>query len=182
MRNIKLTIYIIFDILVIIALLIFLSKAINAGLRDALTGVYNRSKFDYTLKKKIKGKMDFALILMDIDDFKKINDTYGHEFGDEVLREIGDVLLYFEQMKNEAFRVGGEEFCILLDCNKRMDAINNAELIRLKIQSLVFSQDKKVTVSMGVAFKGQSDDLYKLADEYLYTSKKNGKNQVTYNL
>lgn len=147
---------------------------------DALTGVLNRGGFDQILNSKIKEKRDFALILIDIDEFKDVNDNYGHAVGDIVLKKISKML--GEQFRSLDYicRIGGDEFAvIMMDVRKdfgnkiinKIDEIN--ELLSSSTNDIPL-----VSLSVGTAFmdKGSSSDsLFKDADNALYYVKKHGK-------
>ena len=147
---------------------------------DALTGVLNRGGFDQILNSSIKEKRDFALILIDIDEFKDVNDNYGHAVGDIVLKKISKML--GEQFRSLDYicRIGGDEFAvIMMDVRKdfgnkiinKIDEIN--ELLSSSTNDIPL-----VSLSVGTAFmdKGSSSDsLFKDADNALYYVKKHGK-------
>lgn len=147
---------------------------------DALTGVLNRGGFDQILNSNIKEKRDFALILIDIDEFKDVNDNYGHAVGDIVLKKISKML--GEQFRSLDYicRIGGDEFAvIMMDVRKdfgnkiinKIDEIN--ELLSSSTNDIPL-----VSLSVGTAFmdKGSSSDsLFKDADNALYYVKKHGK-------
>ncbi|MET3576964.1 diguanylate cyclase [Bhargavaea ullalensis] len=152
---------------------------------DPLTGLANRRTFEEMLQKLLgRRKKDgtaVALIMLDIDRFKLVNDTYGHDTGDEVLKTIGRTL----QRETDgvlAARVGGEEFCVLLSgaVAHLPGAAQFAEQVRLAVENS--DSEIPVTVSLGVAEAQDGDDpadLYRRADRMLYESKQNGRNRVT---
>lgn len=151
---------------------------------DGLSGVYNRSKFDedfYTGKKKWKS---IGLIVTDIDNFKKLNDTYGHSFGDKILKENSEIISeYCKKNKGvKIYRYGGEEF-VLLCKNKRKNEIRDiAEDIRQLIERKEREYKLEVTISVGCSYSENEkrDNLFEKADDNLYISKENGKNRVTF--
>ena len=152
---------------------------------DKLTGAFNRLKWEETLTDEInrvkRSKQNLSLIIFDIDHFKKINDTYGHDVGDLVLIEV--VKLAQEQIRktDSLYRIGGEEFTILTpytDCDR---ALNLAERVRKTIDNHIFEEVEHITISMGVTQFTESDELkqfVKRADMALYQSKQGGRNQV----
>ena len=160
----------------------------DLALTDGLTSLYNKRYFtnrlDQEFERHIRNHSAMSVIQIDIDFFKKINDSYGHHTGDEVLKKIAS-LIKENCRKNEiAARVGGEEMCIIADCDES-EAYNLAERIRQKIQNLNFTQQDigiPITASFGVAIADESTltalDIYQHADEALYIAKKTGRNKV----
>ena len=144
---------------------------------DALTGLYNKGAFSRRYHSLQRRRRCFGLIMMDVDDFKTINDSNGHKTGDRVLVRFSKQLEKNCRHGCTAYRVGGEEFCILIKNIKKSPPYEIAENIRAAAAGLVWQNGIKVTISSGVAI-GKSRDLYKEADRRLYISKKNGKNQV----
>ena len=120
--------------------------------------------------------------MLDIDDFKVINDTYGHDAGDIVLQTIGEILNYRCREKTiEAFRYGGEEFALLIYAGELLSPLAIAENIRHEIVAQKWQFDETITVSIGVADKTNTEkdmSIIKQADIFLYYAKKHGKNQV----
>jgi diguanylate cyclase (GGDEF)-like protein len=159
------------------------------ALTDGLTSLYNKRYFSNRLKQEfnryLRQKSDIALIQIDIDFFKGINDNYGHHIGDEVLKAIAKIIRENCRINEIAARVGGEELSIIAyDCQEEA-AYKLAERIRQKIQEFDFSSlgiPIPVTASFGVAVADAStkkdSDLYKNADEALYVAKKSGRNRV----
>ena len=158
---------------------------------DALTGVSNRRAFDDAMQRMMSESVadgsDLCLVLVDIDHFKKFNDTHGHLVGDQVLRFVAQEMEQCVKGRDLLARYGGEEFGILLPATPIDGASMLADNIRAIIETQVIRSaeaDKplNVTVSMGVArFRpGESaSDLIERADACLYESKKNGRNRVT---
>lgn len=151
---------------------------------DGLTNIFNRKKISerisYELKKFDKAKK-INLIMFDIDNFKHINDTYGHDMGDEVLIKIADTARKCIRQQDSIGRWGGEEFMILLPQSKKENAVEIAERIRKAIEELKWKEIKQVTISLGVAEVREEDDLqsfYKRVDNRLYYAKQHGKNRV----
>ncbi|MBW4649457.1 MAG: diguanylate cyclase [Kastovskya adunca ATA6-11-RM4] len=162
-------------------------KLREQAIRDGLTGLFNRRYFEETLPKELaraaQGKYPLAIILMDIDYFKKINDTFGHQGGDRVLKVFGNVLRRHTRFSDMACRYGGEEFVLALPNMPWEQACQCAEQIRLSFQVLgVESGEQEIfaTVSVGLAMfpdDGEtSDDLLQLADKALYAAKADGRN------
>jgi diguanylate cyclase (GGDEF)-like protein len=158
--------------------------------RDGLTHIYNRRTFDERLVHELKRRQRYghnlALLMVDLDHFKSINDSYGHQAGDEVLRRVGRILQESLRSTDLAARYGGEEFAVLLPHTSEKDACRLAERIRSSIESEVFMQDGeqfRVTASIGVASveAGSLDrdgDLVLKADQALYEAKRNGRNMT----
>ena len=156
---------------------------------DGLTGLYNRREIVRRIRQKVEernqGDMsgDLSLIMLDIDDFKKINDTYSHQEGDQVIRALSSIL---RDVKNNVpsasiGRWGGEEFMIMLPESEINKAVEIAEKIRAEFASVSYENAGCQTVSVGViqAKNGEAaNSLYIRVDEALYTAKANGKNQV----
>lgn len=158
----------------------------NRAARDHLTGAYNRSYlqeffpvFQQTAKKAHK---HVGFILFDIDHFKAINDTYGHNLGDEVLIALVKLIVATIRADDLLIRWGGEEFLVLVKINKIEDAQQIAENLRLKIAAHPFAQNLQVTCSFGVTIdtiQSQIERTIELADQALYQSKETGRNKVT---
>jgi diguanylate cyclase len=155
---------------------------------DFLTGLHNVRQFDqlfyhYVNEAKKNGKY-LSLLLIDIDFFKNINDTYGHLEGDRILKEVGEILCRTSRDIDIVSRNGGEEFSIILPNCSYSHALEVAERIRLGIEQHTFilgnGMKIPVTVSIGVATYPdiESDDLYYRADQKLYQAKENGRNRV----
>lgn len=157
---------------------------------DFLTSLYNRRSFDRSLNDLIenfyKNRYPFTLILLDVDNFKSINDKYGHLVGDRVLKEIASILRLFLRANTIIARTGGEEFGIILPGVTLENAIKVAERIRNIIENREIKIDKhtlKVTVSIGVTEVKQNDNIYSIyerVDKALYKAKNNGKNRVEF--
>ena len=161
----------------------------NAATSDRMTNLFNKYYFISQLKKQISyskryGKT-FSLLMIDIDDFKKINDTYGHQTGDEALKFVAFKIMSSIRENDIAARYGGEEFTIILPETDSQNAFLVAERIREAIANEVLEIDAnqiKITASIGIAtFPDDAndwEDLIKKADERLYKAKKAGKNIV----
>lgn len=157
---------------------------------DRLTGLNNRGYWEECLAHEYarhrRYQSSAALVMFDIDHFKKVNDTYGHPAGDKVIQAVADVVR--EQMRDTDYagRYGGEEFVILLPDIDSAGAQVFAERLRLRIEALVVSHEEqqiRFTVSLGVADLSVPMDAYKQlierADQALYASKKGGRNQTS---
>ncbi len=152
--------------------------------RDSLTGLPNRSAFEEHLVALMAGGGTFSLVLVDLDDFKRVNDTLGHQEGDRVLREASRVALQQLRVYEEIFRVGGEEFAIVVFGGKAA-AYAVAERVRLALaREERRGREGLPTISAGVAeypTDGSTRDmLYRRADEALYAAKAAGKNCVSF--
>lgn len=151
---------------------------------DGLTGILNRKSFDSMVKEWVDSKQPFTLILLDIDFFKVVNDTYGHLVGDEVLKYLATMICTVPQEKEfYCFRYGGEEFVILLKNNDVEKAVEMAEHLRKEIAKTQSPTGKPITVSLGVTSLHQDDKfpwaVIERADQALYESKTNGRNRTT---
>jgi diguanylate cyclase (GGDEF)-like protein len=155
---------------------------------DALTGMPNSRAARDTLKRMVaqaaRSGSPLAAVLLDLDHFKQINDTYGHGAGDDVLASIGATLTSGVRESDFAGRYGGEEFLMLLPDTSAEDAAAVAEKIRALIaQTVVTGVEQPITASLGVSAFPQhaidGDTLMRSADRALYTSKRNGRNRVT---
>ncbi|SFV53630.1 hypothetical protein MNB_SV-13-1173 [hydrothermal vent metagenome] len=161
------------------------NKVIKLAEHDALTGIYNRVKlhnlfpdFIYNANRYDK---DFAIILFDIDHFKKINDTYGHNVGDSVLIELTYTIKNLLRDNDIFVRWGGEEFIIVLQFASISDASKLASRLREKLEEHPFLHVGKVTCSFGVTEFRDGDTqiiLLERADEALYEAKDKGRNRV----
>lgn len=159
------------------------SKAGQVSIVDPLTGIYNRRHFDNVFNRIYNeaknSDMEFSLMIIDIDHFKKFNDTYGHDVGDKVLKTVVDkIKSNIRKNLDMFFRFGGEEFIVLTSDNK-----DGAIRLAKKLNQLEYKDVEKITISIGVSsyHKGMSkDELIKIADNNLYKAKENGRNQVVY--
>jgi len=152
---------------------------------DALTQCFNKKMFNEILtmevKKGYRYHRSFSLIIFDIDNFKKVNDTYGHLEGDHVLREIAAVCKKVIRKSDILARWGGEEFCLLLPETEIHGAALLADKLRIAIERHHFGKSCHQYCSFGVASyppEASEDDLIEMADKALYHAKRNGKNQV----
>lgn len=160
------------------------TQLMELATKDKLTGAFNRHKWD----EQIKGELAlanrghyFSLILLDIDHFKKINDSYGHDMGDKVLKHLVNSLRHRLRETDMLFRIGGEEFAVLLRDTNREDAARVAELLRRNTEMLSDSDIPSFTISLGVTDYHDMDDqerMMKRADILLYEAKHAGRNCV----
>ncbi|MGY2293069.1 sensor domain-containing diguanylate cyclase [Pseudomonas sp. SDO528_S397] len=163
------------------------AELLNLASHDALTGVYNRRRFDeklmeYSLLFQRTGRA-FALLLIDIDHFKRINDNHGHAVGDEVLRQFARLIPQTTRATDFVARYGGEEFAVLLPEIDEPDSPDVvAEKIRAAVAAAHFETVGQVTVSVGIGLAQASDstttELIKRADQQLYLAKSTGRNRV----
>lgn len=144
---------------------------------DTLTTIGNRLAFKEDLEN-LKTNDEYSMLLFDIDNFKKINDTYGHEFGDEVLSTIGKILKTIENKEISIYRVGGEEFTILFTHFNENFAMESCEYIRKSVENIHWKHPITVTISGG--FSKATKNTYAECDKRLYKAKGSGKNMIIY--
>ena len=151
---------------------------------DRLTGAWNRAHFDkiiaVELSRSVRYHQPVTLVLLDIDNFKQVNDQYGHAIGDEVLCEIVEVVRNNIRTSDMLFRWGGEEFAILAPSTSYRSATNLAETLRAKIEQHDMKTAGKITISLGIAehVSGQSEiTWFGRADAALYSAKNDGRNR-----
>ena len=151
---------------------------------DALTGAFNRRQFDAELARLAApgpSPAGAALLAIDVDHFKSVNDRFGHAAGDEVLRRVAAELAARKRRSDLLFRIGGEEFVLLLPGAGRDDALRAAESLRKRIEGAELLAGERVTVSIGLAARapGQAvDEWSRRADAALYEAKRQGRNRV----
>lgn len=151
---------------------------------DPLTGLYNRRSMDIFLSQAVESNVGFALIMCDIDDFKKVNDTYGHDFGDVVLKGVAKITTEQVREKGYVCRWGGEEILILLNNASKESSFHIAENIRRNVANNVFDLNEKwihCSLTLGIAFHEEREAVEETitrADYNLYRGKRNGKNAV----
>ncbi len=164
-------------------------KLAITSITDGLTRLYNRAEIERRIRSAIEKrenniiKNDISLIMLDIDNFKKVNDIYGHKEGDHVIQALSDVLRNETIGTHSCFigRWGGEEFMVLLAENNVEEAVQLAEKIRLAFAAVSYEIAGPQTVSIGVTQLKENEDadtIYTRVDKALYTAKANGKNQV----
>lgn len=158
------------------------------ALRDVLTGLPNRRAFEEVMTRNWERASQygtcFAVLLIDVDHFKRVNDTYGHAAGDEVLRHVADALAQQLRPAHPIFRTGGEEFAVIVPNSDIAEASVVAERLRAAVSLIavpVSGDDVRITISVGVTdsrgFEAQ-DAMLKAADAALYRAKSDGRNRV----
>ncbi len=162
----------------------------DQSVRDPLTGLFNRRHMTETLRKSISRSQQtgapLSLIAVDVDHFKKFNDTHGHDAGDMVLRAVGAALEQTCDRDEIACRIGGEEFMLILPDNTPDEAMTRAEMLRQAVEAVTVRYGEKalprITISVGVAHYPahgtMPQDLMRSADDALYAAKDKGRNQV----
>jgi diguanylate cyclase (GGDEF)-like protein len=155
---------------------------------DAHTGLFNRPYFDERLHQEVerakRASSSLALLMADVDDFKRINDSYGHPVGDTVLNAVGGLLRSAVRVFDVCARYGGDEFAILMPTSDHASALACAERIRQRVAEYEIRdghQPLRLTMSIGVAVIEPEDtpsDITRRADQYLYQAKSEGKNLV----
>lgn len=161
------------------------------ALTDGLTGLANRRRFDQLMDEATTGNgwtQPLCLMMVDIDHFKRVNDTWGHQTGDQIIRFVAGVLTKFADTHHVCARYGGEEFAVIMPATPQDEAESVAEEIRQFVERKKLkrrSTDEelgKVTVSIGIAHFEDNEtpgDLIERADKALYASKQNGRNRTT---
>jgi diguanylate cyclase (GGDEF)-like protein len=156
------------------------------ALLDSLTGLPNRRAFRQSYKRanarQIRQKSPMCLMLIDIDHFKRVNDTYGHQVGDDVLVKLAGVLTRELRGTDEVFRWGGEEFMVLLEETPEKHLAEVAERLRAAVEAERMLPNSTLTVSIGATHALPTEPVeavYPRADEALYASKRDGRNRVT---
>lgn len=157
---------------------------------DSLTRLLNHEAFyaelDERMREFVEEQEPFSLIIVDIDNFKKVNDTYGHAFGDEVIRRIAEIIRYHKGSQGICARYGGEEFAVILPHKGLNDAILQAERIRREFEKEEFETEEgqihHFSISLGVAEYNRqyptASAFFEMADKALYEAKGTGKNRV----
>ncbi len=156
------------------------------AMTDALTGLANRRRLDDSLSLVGSAEDGYSLVLIDIDFFKHVNDTYGHDAGDDVLRQLGTTLASLARPDDLVGRYGGEEFLIILPDTSAAEAKKISELARMTVARNLFPTtsvpDLQITISLGIAHSSGSHtslEALQQADKALYHSKKSGRNRST---
>jgi diguanylate cyclase (GGDEF)-like protein len=164
----------------------YLDVCEEAAFTDHLTGLANRRRFERQLEREVNRTLrlghPFSLLMIDIDNFKQVNDTFGHDVGDEAIRRIGKVLREETRGIDLAARIGGEEFVVLLVETELGRGLEVAERLRLAIKNISVSSGTHITASFGVAecpsYAQTAVDILKAADGLLYQAKRNGRDRV----
>lgn len=163
-----------------------IADIVDVSLRDGLTGLFTPAFFyrktDFEIKRSIRYGTPVSLMMIDVDDFKQINDTYGHQEGDSVLKSLGTAIEATTRETDMPCRYGGEEFAVLLPSTDRVAALALAERLRGAIENEL-PHKRKISVSIGVAISTASSKLsahtlVEAADKALYEAKQRGKNRV----
>ncbi len=171
---------IIIEVVIGLFVLYFLYKIVLYTLTDALTGIGNRRALNLYLRYLRFRGLRYYAIMMDVDNFKRVNDTYGHATGDDVLMRLGFLLHAMKSSQNSPFRYGGEEFVMIVRVPDLNMVLRLAENIRHDMEMQEWSFPGRITISLGVADSRQNKDAVGMADENMYHSKTNGKNAVSY--
>ena len=165
-------------------------KLISITLCDELTQLGNRKSYNNEIHKLLsiyqRYETRFSIIMYDIDDFKLINDNFGHKVGDDVLVDMSKLIKSHLRDSDTIFRIGGEEFIILLPQTQIDEAKIVSEKVRLSVENdLKTIKDKTITISIGLTEVKEDDDedsIFKRVDTFLYLSKRSGKNRISYTL
>lgn len=160
-------------------------EIVGLSFRDGLTGLFNHTYFyqqiDFEVRLYVRYGALVSLILIDIDDFKEVNDTYGHREGDRILAAMGSTLMHVARDSDICCRYGGEELAVILPLTDVQEAALIANRLKMELATQL-PDGRTVTVSIGVASCGKKietfQDLVEKADEALYNVKKSGKNRV----
>ena len=175
---------------IVIEIHIFEATA-NSSKFDNLTGLYSRGFFETALEREIarakRYKTELSVLFFDLDDFKNINDAYGHLVGDSVLREVSRIIIEETRSEDTAARYGGEEIIVILPETGKTQSLVSGERIRRKVKALKLEHDEfplHITLSGGLATypidAGGSTDLIRCADEALYSAKRVGKDNIAF--
>ena len=164
---------------------ILMDKLHEKSLKDPMTGLYNRRFLDNYIEANLTQNSDFTVMMLDIDFFKQVNDTYGHDIGDEVIRALSEVLKNNIKGSDLAIRYGGEEFMVVAFNISMEDSIKIAEHIRVDFSQKVFKSTTETfskTISIGVSKCDSPESTpwrtIKYADVALYYAKEHGRNKV----
>lgn len=170
-------------VLLIIGILLgAIRQSEHKGRIDGLTGAYIRRYFNQVYEELKDSDKEFGVIMYDIDFFKQINDGFGHDAGDQALRQTAQMVMNLLDRGSQLFRFGGDEFCII--CRKKTleEMAELAERIRSNVEHMKWQEGMKVSFSMGVAIASKSEDrdVMAMADKKLYASKEAGRNHVSW--
>lgn len=167
-------------------------KLEQLAMKDGLTNLYNHRTImelmEKELQRAIGEQLSVAFLMFDIDNFKKVNDTFGHRTGDCVLKHVGSLLQVSPRFRSLIGRYGGEEFCIILSGLSLENVLEISEVLRNTIETHDFSYENiqiHVTTSIGISYKkpllaSSVNSMIITADQKLYTAKKNGRNRIEY--
>lgn len=166
-------------------------KTVKASRYDSLTNLYNRQFFDETMEREInrarRHNLDLSILFFDLDDFKLVNDSFGHLAGDKVLQNVAQIILSEKRSEDIAARYGGEEIVVILPETDKINAMVLGERIRQRVASAEIKykgNSIRLTISGGLASfpfnASNTADLMKCADEALYRAKGSGKNTISF--
>lgn len=166
-------------------------KTVKASRFDNLTGLYNRQSFDETLESEInrakRHENELSILFLDLDDFKEVNDSFGHQTGDEVLKQVAKIVLNEKRSEDLAARYGGEEIVVIMPETGKVDSLVLGERIRQRVEEMRIDfngNTVRLTISGGLAsFPENATDaksLLKCADNALYIAKSTGKNGISF--
>lgn len=154
----------------------------HESLTDQLTGLANRRGLEQQVSRWIDENEPFALLLLDVDHFKQINDNHGHDIGDQVLQQVASVIRDNSRAPDLPCRTGGEEFALFLPNTSTAVAHRVAERLRLRMERTPFPKDAHITISIGIALYPDDgatlQSVSKTADTALYSAKRNGRNRI----
>ena len=163
-------------------------ELLKEAMTDGLTNLYNHKYFMMRLEEEIERSKRYvrplSLLMIDIDNFKEYNDTFGHPKGDAVLIKLSEIFKNFSRRVDIPARYGGEEFAIALPETNKKGASALAERLRRSVEAMKFKKGVNITISVGIGFFGGTEaaftkeDLVKLADDALYMAKANGRNRI----
>lgn len=161
------------------------TKLVEQSIVDPLTGALNRREMDTVLQEAVERKRrtqtPASLLIFDVDNFKIVNDTFGHAVGDRVLKDLVTLISSRSRLLDRLFRLGGEEFMLFLPDTDGVGAGVLAEEIRLLVADGVLIEDRVITISMGVSeleFNESIDEWMRRGDDALYLAKDKGRNQI----
>ena len=160
-------------------------KLYSQAKTDELTGAYNRHKFleslEYEVNRSRRSGVPFSLLMLDIDHFKPVNDTYGHSVGDQILKTLVDLVSSYLREVDILVRWGGEEFVVLVPDTNISGACSLAERLRDRVSRQTFSKGVNLTISIGIAQylnEDSMDSLINRVDQQMYRAKRNGRNRI----
>lgn len=156
----------------------------DKAVHDSLTGAYNRAFFDLKIDEILasRGEEHLGIIFFDIDHFKAVNDSFGHDVGDTILKELVEIVMQSTRKNDVLIRWGGEEFILFVVVSGSQELYKIAENLRQKVQAHSFDAPQNITCSFGVTLHEPAESIeisIKRADQALYFSKENGRNRVT---
>lgn len=167
-------------------LVVLNEKLHGLSITDELTNIHNRRSYSKALADNLslfnRTAHPFSLLMIDVDHFKHVNDTYGHLMGDQILIELAKILQHVSREHDVSARYGGDEFALILPYTNKNNALKMAEMLRTTVEEASWNM-QFVTLSIGVTTSKKGDTADKIlarVDEALYQSKNNGRNQVAY--